>query len=114
MRPSSKLFVLSCLVLVFLGRGVYACEEPLIPGIPNPDLAGEEEMLRAQAEVRLYIQQQEDYLSCIEHNTRKHNRAVDVLHDVANKYNSTARRYKMRMRAKNMITELALLDVSRF
>lgn len=114
MRSIAKAVILGCFMLCCLMSAANACEEPLIPELPNPDLAGEMEMLRAQVEVRQYILKQEAFLDCIQRNTRKHNRALEVLLDVANKYNSAARRYNMRMQAKNMFTELALLDVSRF
>lgn len=81
-----------------------------MPGLPNPDLAGEAEMLRAQLEVKRYIALQEDFLDCVR-NTRMHNQAVERMHEVANKYNSTARRYKARMQSMNMITELAYLEL---
>lgn len=86
-----------------------SCQEAQAPGLPNPDLAGEAEMLRAQREVLRYIALQEQFLDCVR-NTRMHNQAVERMHEVANKYNSTARRYKARMQSLNMITELALLE----
>lgn len=86
-----------------------ACEEAEMPGIPNPDLAGEAEMLRAQAEVKRYLALQQEFLDCVR-NDRRHNQAVDRMHEVANKYNSTARRYKARMESLNMITELAYVE----
>ena len=67
-------------------------------------------MLRAQMEVKRYIALQQEFLVCVQHNTRKHNRAVDLMHEVANKYNTTARRYKARMQSLNMITELAYVS----
>lgn len=86
------------------------CIEAEAPGIPNPDLAGEAEMLRAQREVKRYLALQEQFLDCVR-NVRHHNQAVERMHEVANKYNSTARRYKARMQSMNMFTELALLEI---
>ncbi len=100
--------------LLFAVPAWSGCEEPVIPEIPNPDLAGEAEMLRAQRAVQRYLSLQEDYLHCVRYDIRRHNRAVERMHEVANDYNSTARRYKARMEARNMITELALVADPRF
>ena len=97
---------LLCAPMAFSG-----CEEPVVPSLPNPDLASAQEMITAHANVVRYISQQEEYLDCVEHNTRKHNRAVDLLHEVANKYNSSARRYNARQQSLHMYTELALIDM---
>ena len=80
-----------------------------MPGMPSPDVASEVEMLQAQAAVKNYLATQERYLGCVQ-NGRRHNQAIDRMHDVAEKYNRKARRYKTRMESQDMITELALLD----
>ena len=80
-----------------------------MPGMPNPDVASELDMMQAQVAVKSYLATQERYLGCVQ-NGRRHNQAIDRMHDVAEKYNRKARRYKTRKESQNMITELALLD----
>ncbi len=79
--------------------------------MPNPDMASEYEMLQAQLAVKHYLATQEQYLNCVQ-NHRKHNKVIDRMHDIADQYNRRAKRYKTRMESQNMITELALLDVT--
>ena len=113
MKRLSNIAVSLC--FLFLVAPCWAgCEEPVIPDFPNPDLAGQDEMLRAEKEVKQYLALQEDFLNCVQHNTRKHNRAVDLMYQVAEKYNSIARRYNTRLQALDMFTDLAYVDVSRF
>lgn len=109
MKIGSFIALLSCLVIA--PQVWSACREAAVPRLPNPDLAVEAEMLRAQLEVRRYIALQEEFLTCVQNNSRKHNQVVDLMHEVANKYNSTARRYKARLQSMNMITELAFLEL---
>ena len=87
-----------------------ACAEAAAPVMPNPDMASEYEMLEAQLAVKNYLATQEQYLNCI-HSHRKHNQAIDRMHDIADQYNRKAKRYKARMESQDMITELAFLDV---
>ena len=49
--------------LTFASAARSTCEEPVIPQVPNPDLASEIEMLRAQAAVKHYILLQEEFLA---------------------------------------------------
>ena len=81
------------------------CKEALVPGLPDPDLADELEMLRAQHAVKRYMVAQQDFLSCVQSN-RRHNRAVERMQELAEKYNRMSRRYKARMQSLDMFTEL--------
>ena len=89
-----------------------ACREAQIPGVPNPEIASEYEMLQAQRAVKNYIQLQEDFLDCTNNRSRQ-DRAIDNMHNVAEQYNRSARRFKARMQAADMFTELAYISLNR-
>ncbi|WP_169713966.1 hypothetical protein [Oceanicoccus sagamiensis] len=91
--------------------GWASCQQSAAPGMPNPDMASEYEMLQAQIAVKNYLATQEQYLNCVQ-SSRKHNQIIDRMHEIADQYNRKARRYKARMESQDMITELALLDLS--
>ena len=110
MKCLANLIIVSGLVLS-ASVTTAACREATAPGMPNPDMASEYEMLQAQIAVKQYLASQEQYLNCI-HNGRKHNRVIDQMHDIADQYNRRAKRYKTRMESQDMITKLALLDVN--
>ena len=76
-----------------------------MPGLPNPDLADEIDMLRAQHAVKRYLLAQQDFLSCVQ-SSRRHNQAIDRMHEMAEKYNRMSRRYKMRIQSLDMFTAL--------
>lgn len=88
------------------------CREAVIPDLPSSELASEYEMQMAKLAVDEYLAAQELYLSCVS-NARLHNQAVDRMHHVANQYNRSAKKFKVRMQSMNMYTKLVLLDFSR-
>jgi hypothetical protein len=105
------LVIIISFVLTFTAVSAWSdCEEPLVPALPNPDLAGENEMRRAQLAVKHYLSEQQAFLACVG-NDRRHNEAVDRMHELAQKYNKMARRYNARMQSLDMYTELALLEI---
>ena len=106
-----KRFLGSLMLLLLLSpvSSWSACNEAVVPGLPHPDWTDEAEMLQAMAAVKRYIAAQEVFLSCVQ-NERRHNRAVERMHEIARKYNTMARRYKARMQSMDMFTELALVN----
>ncbi|MEE8056791.1 MAG: hypothetical protein V3T17_02985 [Pseudomonadales bacterium] len=108
MKQLIKPLILMSLLISPLGWA--KCKEAISPGLPNPDVAVEAEMLLAQDAVKHYLLAQEDFLSCVQ-NSRRYNMAVDRMYEMAKKYNDMARRYKVRIQSLNMFTELALLDL---
>ena len=95
-------------VLLLASVSQAACKEAVVPELPDPDTAVMNDMLRAQAAVKQYLLRQEQYLSCVGDNFR-HDAAVDKMHDVAEQYNNTARRYRIRLESMDMIVDLAQL-----
>jgi hypothetical protein len=85
------------------------CKEAVMPGLPNPDEARESEMLQAELAVRQYIADQELFLNCV-HSHRRHNKAVEKMRVMAEKFNRDAKRYRVRMDSLNSYTELAFVD----
>lgn len=98
-------------VCLFSSLAIAACEEADIPNLPHPEDVGEYEMLQAQFAVKQYLAEQKMFLSCVQ-NGRRHNKAVDRMHEVANQYNRSAKRFKARMESLNRMTELAFLSVN--
>lgn len=100
------------MLLVFQMAGlVHAnCRAAAEPEFPDPETALHIDMLKAQDAVKLYIAKQETYLSCID-NAIQYNRVVEEMHRVADKFNSLARRYKVRRESLGMYTDLALISV---
>ena len=97
------------IVIVFFSSMAMACKEAEAPLLPHPDDATEYEMLQAMAAVKQYVANQEVFLACVK-SQRIHNQAVDRMHEVVNKYNNYARRYKALIESLDMVTELALVQ----
>lgn len=81
--------------------------EAVVPELPDPDTAVMSDMLRAQEAVKQYLARQEKYLSCVG-NSFKHDAAVVKMHELADRYNNLARRYKSRLESLDMVIDLAL------
>ncbi len=69
-----------------------------LPVIPDAEVATEQEMYRAQMEVKEFIRRGELYLQCSFMNRRQHNTFVAQLEIVAGQYNRELREYQERQR----------------
>ena len=87
-----------------------ACREAEAPGLQHLEDASEYEMLLAQSAVKQYLADQRLFLTRVQ-DDRRHNKAVDRMHEIANQYNRSARRFKAKMESLDRMTELAFLSV---
>ena len=78
-----------------------------MPLLPRADTAEEEDILKAHAAVIQYLKQQESFLACV-NSDLKHDAAIDRMREVTEKFNKLARRYKSRLKAMDMFTDLAM------
>ena len=78
-----------------------------MPQLPDPIIAEEEDVLRAQAAVKQYLKMQEYFLECV-NSAYRHDAAIDRMREVTRRYNNLARYYKLRMKSSGMYTDLAL------
>lgn len=101
--------VLAVLMLVVSSSAWSACMEAQAPELPNPLEASLGEMLKAQEAVRDYVQQQQRFLDC-SRDGFMHNKALDEMYELAERYNKITRRFKARELARDTFTELALVS----
>lgn len=74
----------------------FACTRPDAPEIPDPATAVTPQMIKAKNDVQAYVDAAEKYLKC-NISTSQHNRMVDEMKEVADKFNQAVRDYKARM-----------------
>ena len=112
MKSPHKKFLTTALLCLLPAVQLHAaaCREADVPSVPNPDMASEYEMLEAQKAVKAYIAEQKRFLDCTS-NPSRHNRAIDQMQKVAEQFNRSARRYKARLKAADMFTELVYIDL---
>jgi predicted nucleic-acid-binding protein len=88
-----------------------SCREAVAPVLSEENMAVEEDIIRTLAAVKQYLKLQEGFLSCVS-NVSRHNAAIDRMHEVSKRFNTLAKRYKARMEAMDMFTELAYLPTA--
>lgn len=74
----------------------FSCTRPTPPEIPDPATAVTPQMIKAKNDVQAYVDAAEKYLKC-NISTAQHNKMVDEMKAVANKFNQAVRDYKARM-----------------
>lgn len=108
LRSSPALAAL--LGLMLLPPVAVACDYPQQISIPDGNTASEDEMQSASQAVRQYMADVEDYLACLDEeekslgdtvteeqkrlHVQRHNAAVDVLNEVAGRYNEQVQLFK--------------------
>ena len=82
-------------VAVSFAQVGHACKEATLPQLPKADTAVLAEMVKAQKEVKKYLQTSEEFLKCVR-DDRRHNDVVDKMHDLAARFNTLTKAYKAR------------------
>ena len=88
--------LIGLLVVVFSSASVCACDKPEAPEIPDPSTAVTAQMVKAQNDVKAYVQQTEEYIKC-ERRSRARDDAAAELERVASEFNKSIKAYKERM-----------------
>lgn len=102
--------ILTSVATLSATSGFAACVSPGEVTVPDGSQASMEEMLEAQAAVKSYMTDMEDYLKCLDDESatlgdtrteeqrtahaQQHNSAVDAMERVANSFNEQIRAYK--------------------
>jgi hypothetical protein len=72
-----------------------ACSDPgEPPAIPDPTAAVTAQMVKANNEVKAYVQKTEEYLACANLPRSKHNKTLDDLKAFADEFNTAIRTFK--------------------
>lgn len=103
------LLILGICMVATTSVSAATCKEAVMPQLPDPIIAEEEDVLRAQAAVKHYLKLQEYYLECVS-SPYRHDAAVDRMREITRRYNNLARYFKMRMKSSGMYTDLALKE----
>lgn len=94
MMPRKLLF--SALVFSLYAPLSLACNKPDAPALPDPATAVTPQMVKAQNDVKAYMDQADAYLKC-NINATQHNNMVKEMKSLADEFNGIIRAYKARM-----------------
>ena len=72
-----------------------SCSEAVAPKLPSALTAVTAELLVAQQAVHEYLQEQREFLRCVR-SPRRHNKAVEAMHALADRYNQLVKAYRAR------------------
>lgn len=90
-----KVLFAACFAATF-SAPVFACSAPENkPEIPDPATAATAQMVKANNDVREYVQETEAYLSCAGLSTRETRRAENELKAYAEEFNSAVRQFRL-------------------
>ncbi|WP_317928789.1 hypothetical protein [Halioxenophilus sp. WMMB6] len=82
--------------LFALSTGLWACDKPSTPEVPDPVTAVTPQMVKAKNDVKAYMDAANAFLACVK-NDQKYNQMVDEMNKVAEDFNSAVRDFKERM-----------------
>lgn len=94
MMPKKLLF--PALVFACYAPLSLACTKPEAPELPDPETAVTPQMVKAQNDMKAYIDAANAFLKC-NRNSAHHNSMVDQMESHATKFNGIVRAYKTRM-----------------
>lgn len=86
----------SALILALYAPLSLACSKPAAPELPDPATAVTPQMVKAQNDVKAYMEQADTYLKC-NINATQHNAMVKEMKSLADEFNGIIRAYKARM-----------------
>lgn len=86
----------SALVFALYAPLSLACDKPGTPALPDPATAVTPQMVKAQNDVKAYMDQANAYLKC-NITSIQHNNMVKEMESVADEFNGIIRAYKSRM-----------------
>jgi len=90
--------ILFVLIFTALSGGAYSgCTAPEPPHIPDAETTVTAEMVKAQNDVKAFLSEAENFLKC-NRNSSKHNKMVDEMKDVGEKFNNVVKAYKARLK----------------
>jgi len=90
--------ICSLVAALSLASGVFACDRPSAPVVPDASSAVTPQMMKAKNDVKAYMDAANAYLAC-ERNDGKYNAMVDEMNSIADAYNTAVRDFKERMAA---------------
>lgn len=90
--------IATALALTISGQ-IMACSKPPSPVLPDPGTAVTAQMIKAKNDMKSYIKAAEDYLHCVESDTKRYNNMVDEMQSAAEGFNGIVKKYKKRMGA---------------
>ena len=95
MKSLKKMLAVSLLCLGSSTAAI-ACTEPQAPLLPDPESAVTPQMVKAKNDVKVFLSEAEAFLDCNK-SSKKHNKMVDQMNDIANQFNEIVRAYKSKM-----------------